>query len=265
VPVTEKNRPNPYLDDPLRDLKTHRGISLTMINPAFMTRQIAEIAAKDNGIQFHITSLNPIRPGNKAFDWEADWLESFNKSAKEQGRFLRVGSDISFFYMAPLLTKKSCLKCHARHGYKEGDIRGGISFILPFFEKPGYLSLIIGYGVAGMIGILVILVSGHLLQVSRIKLIVAKDSLEEEVNERRRSEDEQKKLVVSLQKALAEIKTLHGIVPICSHCKKIRDDKGFWNKVETFVARHTEVKFSHGICPECIKKHYSDIFPNKDD
>ena len=77
VPVTETTTPNPYLDDPLRDLETNNGIKLTKINPAFMTRQIAEIAVQESGVQFHITSLKPIRPANKATDWEAEWLASF--------------------------------------------------------------------------------------------------------------------------------------------------------------------------------------------
>lgn len=59
-----------------------------------------------------------------------------------------------------------------------------------------------------------------------------------------------------LSAAMAEIKTLRGIVPICSYCKNIRDDKGFWNKVDAYVMKHTEAEFSHGICPQCIAKHY---------
>ncbi len=62
-----------------------------------------------------------------------------------------------------------------------------------------------------------------------------------------------------LQKALNEIKTLKGIVPICSHCKKMRDDKGFWQRVEKFVHERTEAQFSHGVCPDCAKIYYPDI------
>jgi DNA-binding response OmpR family regulator len=62
-----------------------------------------------------------------------------------------------------------------------------------------------------------------------------------------------------LQRALAEIKTLRGIVPICASCKKIRDDKGYWNQVEVYVRDHTEAEFSHGICPECMKKLYPEF------
>lgn len=60
-----------------------------------------------------------------------------------------------------------------------------------------------------------------------------------------------------LKKALAEIKTLKGIIPICSYCKNIRDDKGFWNQVDVYVKEHSNAEFSHGVCPECLKEHYS--------
>ena len=88
VPVTETTHPNPYLEDPLRDIETTEGLKLTKINPAFMTRQIAEIAASRNGVQFHITSLKPIRAANKHTDWERVWLESFEKGFSEQGEFV---------------------------------------------------------------------------------------------------------------------------------------------------------------------------------
>jgi transcriptional regulator with GAF, ATPase, and Fis domain len=60
----------------------------------------------------------------------------------------------------------------------------------------------------------------------------------------------------SLSDYLAEIKILRGIVPICMHCKGIRDDKGYWNRLETYISEHSEVLFSHGICDKCLKKHY---------
>lgn len=62
--------------------------------------------------------------------------------------------------------------------------------------------------------------------------------------------------VEALRQALEQIKTLRGILPICANCKKIRDDQGYWNQVEVYVRDHTEAEFSHGICPECIKKLY---------
>jgi PAS domain S-box-containing protein len=80
--------------------------------------------------------------------------------------------------------------------------------------------------------------------------------LSRNITERKQAEAEREQLIQELQAALAEVKTLSGLVPICANCKKIRDDKGFWSQVETYVAKHTRAKFSHGICPECIKKLY---------
>ena len=63
----------------------------------------------------------------------------------------------------------------------------------------------------------------------------------------------------NLQKTLAEVKTLRGFLPICAYCKNIRDDKGYWNKIESYIHKHSEAEFSHGICPECAKKHFPEM------
>lgn len=63
-----------------------------------------------------------------------------------------------------------------------------------------------------------------------------------------------------LQEALAKIKTLSGLLPICASCKKIRDDKGYWNRIETYISDHSEAEFSHSICPECTKKLYPELY-----
>ncbi len=89
------------------------------------------------------------------------------------------------------------------------------------------------------------------------------ERLEETVAERTVQLTETNQKVVqknaALEKALAEVKTLSGLLPICSHCKKIRDDKGYWNQIESYIHEHSDVKFSHGICQECAKKHYPDM------
>jgi phosphoserine phosphatase RsbU/P len=69
--------------------------------------------------------------------------------------------------------------------------------------------------------------------------------------------------VRELRQALEQIKVLEGILPICSFCKKIRNDQGYWDQVEVYVSNHSEARFSHGICPECYKKHYPDLFHEK--
>lgn len=65
--------------------------------------------------------------------------------------------------------------------------------------------------------------------------------------------------ILDLRQALEQVRTLQGIIPICMHCKKIRDDAGYWEQVEAYVSRHADVRFSHGICPECVKRHYRDF------
>jgi hypothetical protein len=69
----------------------------------------------------------------------------------------------------------------------------------------------------------------------------------------------QTELRASLEQALAEIKTLRGILPICSHCKRVRDDGGYWQQVEVYVRDHTYAEFSHSICPTCLQTHYADL------
>ncbi len=70
---------------------------------------------------------------------------------------------------------------------------------------------------------------------------------------------ERENIILELQDALAEVITLRGIIPICSSCKKVRDDKGYWNQIESYIRDHSEADFSHGICPECAKELYPDL------
>jgi preprotein translocase subunit YajC len=74
-----------------------------------------------------------------------------------------------------------------------------------------------------------------------------------------RAAKERENIIQELQAALAEVTTLRGIIPICASCKKVRDDKGYWNQIETYIRDHSEANFSHGICPECAKKLYPDF------
>lgn len=82
-----------------------------------------------------------------------------------------------------------------------------------------------------------------------------------DITETKEYEEEREKLIAKLQQSLSEIRTLRGIIPICMFCKKIRDDKGYWDQVEVFVRQHTEADFSHSICPQCAAKHYPEFLP----
>jgi diguanylate cyclase (GGDEF)-like protein len=170
VPVTEDTQPNPYLEMDNRDLTFSDSLSLTAVNPAFMTRQLSEIARATNGVQFNVTSLNPIRPENQPLPWERVALEAFEQGRAEIGQFVRSEDRLLYRYMAPLITEKPCLKCHAEQGYKLGDVRGGISVILP--DVPGVPSvpLILSHAVIGLVGCGLILFSTRLVQRSHDRL-----------------------------------------------------------------------------------------------
>jgi nitrate/nitrite-specific signal transduction histidine kinase len=90
-------------------------------------------------------------------------------------------------------------------------------------------------------------------------LAAANQQLKREIGERLKTEAEKEKLIVDLKKALKEVKKLSGLIPICASCKKIRDDRGYWNQLEVFIQKHSEAEFSHGVCPECAKKLYPDF------
>ncbi|MCM2358830.1 MAG: PAS domain S-box protein [Geobacteraceae bacterium] len=84
-------------------------------------------------------------------------------------------------------------------------------------------------------------------------------AVKEDVTARKQLEEERERLILELQDALARVKTLSGMLPICAGCKKIRDDKGYWNQLEAYISDHSEALFSHGLCPDCLKKAYEDL------
>lgn len=174
VPVSENIQPNPYLDVPDRDLLFDDGTHLTLINPTSMTRKIAELAEEKNKVQLHITSLDPIHPANQAYDWEHSALQTFEN--KEQSEYYHWDTKTgNFYYMAPLVTEESCLKCHRDQGYQVGDIQGGIS--VTFNSRvPSPWPVLIGHLGLGLMGAVVIYWFGdqlldtyHLLEVQSQK------------------------------------------------------------------------------------------------
>ncbi len=86
-----------------------------------------------------------------------------------------------------------------------------------------------------------------------------------DITESREAEEERERLIQSLQDALAQVKTLRGLLPICANCKKIRDDSGYWRQVEDYIHEHSEADFSHSICPDCMRKLYPEMFPSLED
>ncbi len=133
--VSGATKPNPYLDDPERDIISLAGKRYTKINPAYMTRQISELSQERKGYRFRIISLKPLNPVNRPDPWEADALRAFDLGGGEQTTIAGTGSERAFRLIAPLLTEQACLRCHARQGYRVGDVRGGISVAIPMLES----------------------------------------------------------------------------------------------------------------------------------
>ena len=159
APVTLETPPNAYLATRHREIQTPDGITLTKINPAYMTRQVHEIAAKTHGHKGHITSLDPIRPQNAPDPWETHALKQFEKGETEVSSLEIIDKINHLRLMRPLLTEKGCLTCHAYQGYKIGDIRGGISISIPMaphvaIEKANIITLSLVYALLWIIGVL---------------------------------------------------------------------------------------------------------------
>jgi len=128
VPIDDRTLPNPHLAHiPERDITTPSGKKLTLMNPAYMLRQMMEEQEDLYGEKGHITSLNPLRPRNAPDAWERKALEAFEQGAKEVSEFTDIDGESRLRLIRPMITRKTCLKCHAIQGYKEGEIRGGVS------------------------------------------------------------------------------------------------------------------------------------------
>jgi len=129
--VDHNTPPNPLILDEDRDVVFNNRL-FTNVNPAYMTRQVAELVQKQAGVVFNITSLAPIRPENAADAWETRALTGFEAGGREiLERVPARDGQPAYRYMAALVTQEACLQCHARHGYKVGDVRGGISVTIP--------------------------------------------------------------------------------------------------------------------------------------
>ncbi len=410
VPITEETPSNPYLSNIQdRDIKTPSGKRLTLMNPAYMIRQLNEEYEDFFGIRGHITSLKYFRPETAPDEWERIALKEFQGGVKEVSKFTEVNGHPYYRYMAPMITKTSCLKCHGHQGYKVGDIRGGVSISVPMMpylnnQKRQMITWGVSLLILWIIGILGLSTATKSLKL-RIKerdhaetelqktydelenkveerteelyeknkillkevtdrenaeknlheseerykslfknshsimLLIDPDnadivdvnlsalsyygfsqeefskkritdintlseeevfqemekaqkekrkqfffrhrladgnirdvevysgtipvygrnllySIVHDITERKEAEEDRKNLIQELQNTLNEVKILSGLLPICAQCKKIRDDKGYWNQIEGYIQKYSDAKFSHGICPDCSDKLY---------
>ncbi len=173
VAKNEQTASNPHLAHvPERDISTPSGKLLTMMNPAYMTRQVHEIGKRESGVLGHITSLNPIRHENAPDPWEAEALKAFDRGQTEVSDIQELDGREHMRLMRPLTTERGCLKCHAEQGYRVGDIRGGISVSIPLdpfraAARTYIASLSIGHGLIWLVGAFGIVLGGRRLRANR--------------------------------------------------------------------------------------------------
>ena len=126
VPRTERTPSNPYLHVPEKDIETPSGKALTLMNPAYMIRELQERYSPASGIRSRITSLKPLNPRNTPDPWEAEALRRFEAGAPEVQAEQIMDGQPYVRLMLPFVVEPDCLRCHASQGYRVGDVRGGI-------------------------------------------------------------------------------------------------------------------------------------------
>ncbi len=133
VYVLSTNRSPPANDgtDEDREIETPGGRHLTLLNPAIVSRQIFELQSRSSGVRAHLTSLRPVRAANAPDDWERQGLQAFAEGRAEVSGIVTEGAESYLRMMRPLVTVPSCLRCHEEAGRKPGEVRGGISVMVP--------------------------------------------------------------------------------------------------------------------------------------
>lgn len=242
VPITEKTQPNPYLNVPMREIKINDQLTLTQINPAYMTKQLSEIALEKKGVKFHITSLNPLNPENAPTKREEKLLQEFELGVKEKGFFIEEGENSPYFYMAPLIAEKACLQCHSQQGYKEGDIRGGISVEIPYFIEAHLFSLLFWHLLIGFFGVAGTIFSGVKLRKAykTIERLAKYDSLTGVPNRRSFTEN----ILLEFKRSQREQQPLAVIMCDIDHFKAYNDTYGHDNGDQCLIKVAQSIKSS---------------------
>jgi PAS domain S-box-containing protein len=202
VYTTEGSPPNIYLPKEKQTILDSDGKTLTLLNPAHMIRQIAEFSKQKGNIQFHLTSLTPLRTENAPYPWELPWLKSFNRGIQEQGEFVEEEGKKIFRYMAPLTFKASCFPCHSKPDITE-TMRGAISISIPIPFQKSLWPLFLSHLFVALTGIAFILYFGGRLAESRKNILQSNRDLAREIEERKETEKELLSVKENLEKTIA--------------------------------------------------------------
>ncbi len=234
--------------------------------------------------RYRLAATTPRNSVNQATQHEEKILERFrNNEIEKFTEYIHRDNEKFYVSYKPISrTDKSCMRCHStpdvapkglveRYGRHAGFnvslgvIRAMIVMEIPFneIEEEAFNHYIIN-----MVIMLIVFTVFYIILVTILKkeglLTQTNEELKLEIDERYKKE----KLILEknseLNKALSKVKLLSGFLPICASCKNIRDDKGYWNQIESYIKDHSMAEFSHSICPVCIKKLYPE-FKKKDD
>ncbi len=177
---------------------------------------------------------------------------------------------VSEFIIIAILAVDTWLLLRNRAAFEDRVFKASLgSLLLAIGTEVAFTVYISNFGLANMVGHYLKIFSFALIYVALVKtgieypyelvfreLARANDQLTTEVSVRRAAEAEKEVVIGELRSALEEIRTLRGIIPICSHCRKVRDEAGSWSQLEAYVHEHSQTQFSHGICPDCRGRHF---------
>ncbi len=227
VPVTGETPPNTYLENvDERDIATPSGKKLTLMNPAYMVRQMMKEYSESYDVRGHLTSLTPLNPRNAPDDWERRILKHFRNGAGEVIEIVPSPKGDNLRFMRPMITKEECLKCHGRQGYRTGDIHGGVSTTVSMsayynLKRNAVMRMAATHGLFWLCGLVSM---GFVYRRGKIRLIERKNveaelekhrehlealvekrthALEEKIEQHRRAEEKQRESENNLAQAQA--------------------------------------------------------------
>lgn len=194
VRVDSINHPNPHLNIPDREIESANGDKLTLIDPAYMTRQVFEMSEQVDVIKGKLTSLNPIRPGNKADEWESKALEKFKNQDDEFLEMVNYEAHRELRFIKAFVVEESCLHCHGAQGYKIGDVRGGISVTIPMntydeIKNSQIMALIYGHLLFWIAGSLLIVIGFYYFRITVKKFASQEEKYVEELKSLNENKD----------------------------------------------------------------------------
>lgn len=232
--------------------QSHAGIPITFFRhdfqgDALLQKKFGTPMGSGLIVRGRLTSLAPSKTVNSPDPWEKAALEDLRTEKTEVTAVVPQKGQPQLRMLRKVEMEKACLSCHSP---QQALGSNGISVSIPMevlslLQRRRVVLLTKSHVILAFLGLMLVILGYQGLSFSESKRL-------EEVRRR-------EQVMAELQQALSEIKTLNGILPICASCKSIRDDKGYWSRVEEYVEHHSQASFTHSICPACSLKLYPEF------